>query len=218
MFQKKCQILIKFFTCLICDLLTELPSLETALQGPTSLETQSCTPQEPSLRFQDFLLSQVRHIMSSISQFTITQSLGLTSSFFCFFFSMQDWTVVLWSTLSQPKPSLLPHLLVQEDSFSVRAGIQLGSSLGETRELGLLKLERYSQELLSFGVVKCVRFYGSCSMCVSVIKLAATYLVCKSKMRCHKVPYGVPNVLCTFRRLHFLRQFRHRLLILSFLA
>ena len=39
--------------------------------------------------------------------------------------------------------------------------------------------------------------YGSYSVCVcvclSVIKLAATYLVFKSKMRCHKVPYGDPN-------------------------
>ena len=25
------------------------------------------------------------------------------------------------------------------------------------------------------------------------MELAATYLVCKSKMRYHKVPYGVPN-------------------------
>ena len=31
------------------------------------------------------------------------------------------------------------------------------------------------------------------SVCVSIIKLAATYLVCDSKMQVCKVPYGVPN-------------------------
>ena len=35
--------------------------------------------------------------------------------------------------------------------------------------------------------------YGSRSVCVSVTKLAATYLVCESKMQLCKVPYGVPN-------------------------
>ena len=29
--------------------------------------------------------------------------------------------------------------------------------------------------------------------CLSIIKLAATYLSCKSKMRYHMVLYGVPN-------------------------
>ena len=39
--QKKCQIFfnkVTFFSCLIYDPLTELPSLEMALKGPTSLE------------------------------------------------------------------------------------------------------------------------------------------------------------------------------------
>ena len=31
------------------------------------------------------------------------------------------------------------------------------------------------------------------SVCLSVITLAATYLVCESNLRCYKVPYGVPN-------------------------
>ena len=31
-------------------------------------------------------------------------------------------------------------------------------------------------------------------VCVSVTTLAATYLVCKSKLRCYTVSYGVPNV------------------------
>ena len=31
-------------------------------------------------------------------------------------------------------------------------------------------------------------------VCLCVIKLAATYLVFKYKMRCHKVPYSDPNV------------------------
>ena len=39
--------------------------------------------------------------------------------------------------------------------------------------------------------------YGSRSMCVfvclSVIKLAAICFICKSKVRYHKVPYGVLN-------------------------
>ena len=30
-------------------------------------------------------------------------------------------------------------------------------------------------------------------VCLCVIKLAATYLIFKYKMRCHKVPYGDPN-------------------------
>ena len=36
---------------------------------------------------------------------------------------------------------------------------------------------------------------GYCSwfVCLSVITLAATYLVCESNSRCCKVPYGVPN-------------------------
>ena len=37
--------------------------------------------------------------------------------------------------------------------------------------------------------------YSSCSVCVSVTKLAATYLVCKSKVQCYKIPYGIPNTL-----------------------
>ena len=37
--------------------------------------------------------------------------------------------------------------------------------------------------------------YDNRSVClsVSVIKLAATYLICKSKTQYHKVLYGVPN-------------------------
>ena len=31
------------------------------------------------------------------------------------------------------------------------------------------------------------------SVCLSVTKLAATYLVCKSKLRCYTILYGVPN-------------------------
>ena len=31
-------------------------------------------------------------------------------------------------------------------------------------------------------------------VCLSVTELAATYLVCKSKVRCYKVPYGVSNL------------------------
>ena len=37
------------------------------------------------------------------------------------------------------------------------------------------------------------KHYGSCSVCMSVTFLAATYLICESKMRCYKVPYGIPN-------------------------
>ena len=47
--------------------------------------------------------------------------------------------------------------------------------------------------------------YGSCSVCVCVLSvcvsvclsvtvLATTYLVCKSKVRCYEVPYGVSNL------------------------
>ena len=36
--------------------------------------------------------------------------------------------------------------------------------------------------------------YGSRSVCLSVTALAATYLVCKSKVRCYKFPYGVSNL------------------------
>ena len=36
--------------------------------------------------------------------------------------------------------------------------------------------------------------YGSRSVCLSVTTLAAIYLVCKSKMRSYRVPYGIePN-------------------------
>ena len=35
--------------------------------------------------------------------------------------------------------------------------------------------------------------YGSCSVILSVTKLAATYLVCKSKLGCYTIPHGVPN-------------------------
>ena len=35
--------------------------------------------------------------------------------------------------------------------------------------------------------------YGSHSVCLSVTKLAATYLVCESKVQHYKVPYGIPN-------------------------
>ena len=41
--------------------------------------------------------------------------------------------------------------------------------------------------------------YGSRSVCVyvcvclSVTMLTATYLICESKMRCYKVPYGLPE-------------------------
>ena len=31
-------------------------------------------------------------------------------------------------------------------------------------------------------------------VCPYVTKLAATYLICESKVQCYKVPYGVPNV------------------------
>ena len=44
--------LSEVFSCLICDPLTEPPSLETGLSGPTNLEVliiQSCISQEPSL-------------------------------------------------------------------------------------------------------------------------------------------------------------------------
>ena len=30
-------------------------------------------------------------------------------------------------------------------------------------------------------------------VCLSVAELTATYLVCESKMRCYKVPYGIPT-------------------------
>ena len=30
-------------------------------------------------------------------------------------------------------------------------------------------------------------------VCLSVTELTASYLVCKSKMRCYKVPYDIPN-------------------------
>ena len=35
--------------------------------------------------------------------------------------------------------------------------------------------------------------YGSHFVCLSVTTLAATYLVCKSKVQYCKVPYGIPN-------------------------
>ena len=31
-------------------------------------------------------------------------------------------------------------------------------------------------------------------VCLSVTELAATYLVCKSKVRCYKVPYDISNL------------------------
>ena len=34
--------------------------------------------------------------------------------------------------------------------------------------------------------------YGSRSVCLSVTKLAATYLACKSKLRCYTISYGGP--------------------------
>lgn len=38
--------------------------------------------------------------------------------------------------------------------------------------------------------------YDSCFVCVSDTALVATYLVCKSQVKCHKVPYGVSNMCC----------------------
>ena len=35
--------------------------------------------------------------------------------------------------------------------------------------------------------------YSSHSVCLSVTKLAATYLVCKSKLWCYTIRYGIPN-------------------------
>ena len=35
--------------------------------------------------------------------------------------------------------------------------------------------------------------YGSHSVCLSVTKLAAIYLVYKSKLQCYMIPYGIPN-------------------------
>ena len=41
---------------------------------------------------------------------------------------------------------------------------------------------------------RCMREgYGSRSVCLSVNKLAATYLVYKSKLQCYTIPYGIPN-------------------------
>ena len=47
---------------------------------------------------------------------------------------------------------------------------------------------------------RCMREgYGSRSVCLSVITLAATYLVCESNLLCCNVPYGVPtHDLCGF--------------------
>ena len=43
-------------------------------------------------------------------------------------------------------------------------------------------------------IPRCMReSYGSRSVCLSVTKLAATYLICESKVQCYKAPYGVPN-------------------------
>ena len=57
------------------------------------------------------------------------------------------------------------------------------------------------------------------SVCLSVTKLMATYLVCESKMWCYKVPYGVPNALFVWISLKtFVLQLQHHLLILSFLT
>ena len=54
----------------------------------------------------------------------------------------------------------------------------------------------------------------SVSVCLSVTKLAATYLVCESKVQRYKVPYGVPNYdLCGFHRKCSVCQFWHHLLI-----
>ena len=35
--------------------------------------------------------------------------------------------------------------------------------------------------------------YSSRSVCLSVTKIAATYLVCKFKLRYYTIPYGIPN-------------------------
>ena len=61
--------------------------------------------------------------------------------------------------------------------------------------------------------------YGSYSVCLSVNKLAATYLVCKSKLRYYTIPYGVPNAcLYGFRWKYFFRLFCRHLLMISFLT
>ena len=48
--------------------------------------------------------------------------------------------------------------------------------------------EGYSSRFVCVCVCVCL------CVCVSVTALAATYLVCKSKVRCYKVPYGVLNL------------------------
>ena len=50
--------------------------------------------------------------------------------------------------------------------------------------------------------------YCSCSVCLSclsVTTLTATYLICESKLRCYKVPYGVPNASSEFCTERFVR-------------
>ena len=50
--------------------------------------------------------------------------------------------------------------------------------------------------LLTLGACARVTVVVLCvcvSVCLSVTKLAATYLVCKSKLRCYTIPHGVPN-------------------------
>jgi hypothetical protein len=45
-------------------------------------------------------------------------------------------------------------------------------------------------------------------VCVSVTTLTATYLVCESKLRCYKIPCGIPNACVVWTLLkRFVLQF-----------
>ena len=42
--------------------------------------------------------------------------------------------------------------------------------------------------------------YGSRSVCLSVTKLAATYLICEYQVRFYKIPYGISNACVDFAK------------------
>ena len=50
--------------------------------------------------------------------------------------------------------------------------------------------------LLTLGTCARVVLCVSVCVCLSVTELAATYLVCMSKMRHHRVPYRLLKIIC----------------------
>ena len=78
-----------------------------------------------------------------------------------------------------------------------RDNIYVDTNLCDCRLTCIIHMNKTHAEKCRFTVIinpqRMCKGYGSHSVCLSVTSLAATYLVCESKLRCYEVSYGVPN-------------------------